>query len=160
MTRRLLLLRHAKAEHTPGVADLARALTARGQRQSAYVGSHALAAGYVPDAVVLSPSLRTRETWSYAAPSWESSVQPVEDERIYDNTVDGLLDVVRETAPDVSTLLLIGHNPSCELLAEFLDHGKLTTGFPTGFLAAYDVDAPWPEIDRPRARLLTTIRGE
>lgn len=160
MTRRLLLLRHAKAEHTPGLADLSRALTSRGRRQSAYVGTQARAAGYLPDAVVLSPSLRTRETWSYAAAEWQSSVKPDEDARIYDNTVDALLDVVREADPAISTLLLIGHNPSCELLAEFLDHGELADGFQTGFLAVYDVDAPWSEIDRPRARLLTTIRGE
>jgi phosphohistidine phosphatase len=160
MTRRLLLLRHGKAEHTFGVPDLSRSLTGRGRRQSAYVGTQARAAGYVPDAVVLSPSRRTQETWTHACASWDVSPKVETDPRIYDNTVDDLLDVVREADPATATLLLVGHNPSFELLGEFLDRGKLVDGFQTGLLAVYDLDEPWNEIDRPRARLLTTIRGE
>ncbi|MFD2080985.1 phosphohistidine phosphatase [Actinopolymorpha cephalotaxi] len=62
--RRLLLLRHGKAESPLGVADADRPLAARGRAQSGYAGREVRERGLVPDLVVVSPSLRTRQTWT------------------------------------------------------------------------------------------------
>ena len=62
-THRLVLLRHAKAERGLDVPDAQRPLTVHGRRQSAEVGTALAAAGLVPDLVLCSSSVRTRQTW-------------------------------------------------------------------------------------------------
>jgi len=65
-TRRLVLLRHAKAEHGMDVSDHDRPLTLLGRRQSSRVGAGLAEADLVPDVVLCSTSLRTRQTWELA----------------------------------------------------------------------------------------------
>lgn len=43
------------------------------------------------------------------------------DERIYANTLDGLLALIHAAADDIETLLVVGHNPSIADLAYLLD---------------------------------------
>ena len=62
--RRLLLLRHGKAESPLGVADADRPLAPRGRAQSGYAGREAKERGLVPDLVVVSAALRARQTWA------------------------------------------------------------------------------------------------
>ena len=73
--------------------------------------------GLRPDLVVVSPSRRTRQTWKRTAAAFEPLPQVNYDERLYGETSDPVLDVLKETPPDVRTLLVIGHNPSLQELA-------------------------------------------
>jgi phosphohistidine phosphatase len=75
----------------------------------------------VPDLVVVSPATRARQTWEGAQAVLGVSVEVLIDDRIYDNDVDSLLAVIRDTPEHVRTLGLVGHNPSFELLAHELD---------------------------------------
>ena len=85
----------------------------------------------------------------------------VVDERIYDNDVESLLEVIRETPEQVRTLVLVGHNPSCAELASALDDGRgdgdaryrLRAGFPTSAIAVFGADAPWAQVGARSARL-------
>ena len=61
--RRLLLLRHGKAEPSqPGMPDLTRALIDRGRKAAAKIGPYLPSHSLTPDRVVFSPAARTRET--------------------------------------------------------------------------------------------------
>ncbi len=64
-TRRLVLLRHAKAEQRGGVHRRRgpAARPARARRQSGRVGRSLLDDGLVPELALVSPSVRTRQTW-------------------------------------------------------------------------------------------------
>jgi phosphohistidine phosphatase len=170
-TRRLLLLRHGKAESPPGVADRDRPLAKRGRRQSEYAGAECRQRDLVPDLVVVSPSLRTRETWDAFAEGLQSELEVDIDPRIYANTVDDVLDVLSEIPEETRTVLLVGHNPSIEAVAGALDHDSargtdtsLADGFPTGTLAVFEVDASWhqlttaPDRMHSRAHLREVIR--
>ena len=108
--RRLLLVRHAKADD--GQVDAERPLTERGTRQATAVGAWLGQAGLVPDQVVVSPARRAAQTWELASAQLAPAPQPVVDARIYDNTVEALLAVVRATPEDVRTVAVVGHNPS------------------------------------------------
>lgn len=171
MTRTLLLLRHGKADSPPATADLDRPLSNRGRGQSLLAGEALRERDLTPQRVVISPSLRTRETWDACAIGLRASDEVkllVEvDDRIYANTLDELLDVVNETADDIETLLVIGHNPSIAGLAGVLDedgsgpaHRKLAEGFPTGALAMFEVDVPWPQVRAGSATLKDLIRRQ
>ena len=66
--RRLLLLRHAKAEKAqPGERDHERKLAARGRDDAPQLGTYLVRHGLVPDLVVVSTAARARETWELAA---------------------------------------------------------------------------------------------
>ena len=150
-TRMLVLIRQAKAGKGP--VDAERTLTPRGQRDAGAVGVWLAQLGVVPDRVVVSPAARARQTWAGAAAALPGTPDPVADDRIYDNAVDELLEIVRETPDDVSTLVLVGHNPSFGEFAHQLDDERgdadarqeVLAGFPTSAVAVFDV-ADWPDV--------------
>ena len=102
MAGQLVVIRHAKAGEAP--RDVERQLTDRGRRDAAAIGNWLKEQGVVPDRVVVSPAERAMQTWSGASEQLERAPDPLVDERIYDNTVDLLLDIVSETPDDVRSL--------------------------------------------------------
>jgi phosphohistidine phosphatase len=145
LPRRLLLIRHAKAADGP--IDAERPLTERGTRQATAMGSRLEQAGLAPDRVVVSPAVRAAQTWELVSGQLGTAPPSTTDERIYDNTVEALLAIIRETPDDVRTVALVGHNPSIGELAHDLDDGDgdaaarrgLDAGFPTGTVAVFDL---------------------
>ncbi|AEE45848.1 SixA phosphatase family protein [Cellulomonas fimi] len=118
--RRLLLLRHAKAEHPEGLPDHQRPLSLVGRRQSGRVGTQLAEAGLVPDLVLCSTSLRTRQTWDLVRGTL--GADPVLDLRddVYDAGLSTLLDVVRAVPDDAATVLVVGHEPTMSRVAATL----------------------------------------
>lgn len=153
--RRLLLLRHAKSGHPPGVADLDRPLDARGRAAAPRMGAYLAAEGLHPDRALVSPARRTRETWEAVAPSLGDV--PVEIVRtIYEAPPAALLDAIRAAPDTAGTLILVGHNPGLEAVTEMLAESgprearnRLAHGFPTAALAVIAFDAEsWSAIGR------------
>ena len=72
-------------------------------------------------------------------------------DRVYRNTVEDLLEIVRETPAEVTTLAIVGHNPGIQDLAIALDDGRgddagrreLTTKYRTSGVAVFDVSDSW-----------------
>ena len=103
----------------------------------------------------MSPARRASQTWQLAGAEVAAAAQPVVDERVYDNTLGDLLQIVRESPPDVSTLALVGHNPSIAELASVLDdrHGEtvarqeLAQKYPTSGIAVFELGIEWELVD-------------
>lgn len=160
--RRLLILRHAKAERSrPGERDHDRRLNPRGREDAPRLGTYIARHGLVPDRVVVSPSARTRETWQLAAETMAGKLSAVYDERIYEATPQALLTVIKETDARVRTLLMIGHNPGLHELAALLiatgdvdTRQRLAEGLPTSGLAVIDfaLDS-WSKLHHQAGRL-------
>ena len=144
--RRLLLLRHAKAERLqPNERDHDRRLAPRGRDDAPKIGTYLARHKMVPDRVVVSTSARTRETWQLAAAAMAGKPSAVFDERIYEATPQTLLQVIKETGPKVRSLLMIGHNPGLHELATLLiatgdidTRQRLNEALPTSGLAVID----------------------
>jgi phosphohistidine phosphatase len=156
--RRLMLLRHAKSDRPPGVRDHDRPLAARGRAAAPRIGAYMAGHGLVPDLVVCSTATRARETWDLVAAAFAEEPAVSHDERIYENGPEKLMEVIKETEADVQVLLLVGHNPSFQELAEALiaagdleNRRRLREKFPTAALAVIDfpVDA-WSRV-HPRS---------
>jgi len=111
-TRQLLLFRHAKAERSePGMEDRARKLADRGRKDAAMVGAYMASHALTPDDVVVSPAVRTRDTWKLAAAAFRSPPKVTAVERLYSATAHTILGVVSQVAPTTRRLLVVGHNP-------------------------------------------------
>jgi phosphohistidine phosphatase len=159
MAAQLVVIRHAKAGEAP--LDIERPLTERGHRDAAAIGQWLRERGIAPDRAVVSPARRAGQTWAGAAAALENPPAPVVDDRIYDNTLDLLLDIVIDTPEDVRTLVLVGHNPACAALAYELDdgtgdanaRGELQASFPTSAIAVFELAGSWSAVDAGTGRL-------
>lgn len=147
--KRLLLLRHAKAEQDPTKADHSRALAPRGRRAAPLVAKAMRKAGFVPDHVLCSAARRTRETWALAAPELKAEPSVEFTEALYLAPWQAIVAVARRTDDPVQALMVVGHNPGLEDCAAALLHrpagheererqAALAEKFPTGALAVID----------------------
>ena len=124
--KRLLLLRHAEAEpvhpNAPAAAanDFDRALTAHGRTQALQAAHRLRHERLLPDLMLVSPALRTRETAHIVAAYLEClSTLRCEPEG-YPGTAATWLQLVRQIGPSIGTLVLVGHNPGLSDLARRL----------------------------------------
>lgn len=160
--RRLLLLRHAKAERLqPGGRDHDRVLTARGRADAKRLGAYLARHAFVPDRAVVSTSARTHETWALLAAAFGKTPPASFEDRIYDASPQTILQGIKETEPETDTLLVIGHNPGLQELANMLiasgdidARERLGEEFPTSALAAISfAPADWRGLHPQRGRL-------
>ncbi|MCJ2033736.1 SixA phosphatase family protein [Methylobacterium sp. J-068] len=158
--RRLILLRHAKSDRSPGVADLDRPLNPRGKRAAPRMGAYLAAEGLNPDAIAISPSLRTRQTWEAVQPALKGPEAEIV-ASIYEAPETALLAVVRSTPDAARSLLMIGHNPGLQELALRLagsgdkaGRKRLTAEFPTAAIVVIDFEGEaWSTLASASGRL-------
>lgn len=158
---RLLIFRHAKAEKgAPGMRDRDRPLNPRGRkdarRMGAYMAHHAL----VPNRALISPSLRTRETWEGVESELPRQIPAEFEDRLYDASPEAIMAVVRGSEP-AETLLVVGHNPGLHQAARLLiasgdveARERLNEALPTSGLAVIDFAvAEWQRLHPESGRL-------
>ena len=113
--RRVIVLRHAESEpESDGQGDHARPLHDRGRRDAARVGLRLRQLGWVPQRVVSSDAMRTRETWEHMAAALGSSPAVTFTRDLYLMGVDEIRAVLRDASLEVDTVMVIGHNPGWE----------------------------------------------
>jgi phosphohistidine phosphatase len=119
--RRLILLRHAKAEASePGLQDRARVLVERGRKDAAKIGAYMAVHGFIPDKVVISPAARTQETWKYAATAFRPSPGTMSAAPLYEATPHAIFGIIKEISASTHMLLIVAHNPGLHELALML----------------------------------------
>ncbi|ORV83649.1 SixA phosphatase family protein [Mycolicibacterium iranicum] len=152
--RTLLLLRHAKSDYPDGVPDHDRPLAPRGIREAALVGDWIRANADGVNAVLCSTATRTRQTLERTGIT--AVVEFVD--RIYDATpgvvIEEINGVQSRFGDEVSTLLVVGHEPVMSSLAlgladEESSNGtaaqQLSAKFPTSSIAVLRSTAPWDQ---------------
>ncbi|GAA4725776.1 histidine phosphatase family protein [Isoptericola chiayiensis] len=164
--RRLVLLRHAKAEPAKSSAtDVERPLATQGRKQAGRVGMALTAAGLVPELTLVSSALRTRQTWDLARHhlGHHQADLPFEVRReLYSASVSDVLELVRGVDPDVRTLLVIGHEPTMAATAAHLADkssddaalAQVRVGVPTAtFSVLHATKLPWDRWGKKSATL-------
>jgi phosphohistidine phosphatase len=157
-----MLLRHAKSDwSSPGMQDIARPLTERGEAAARLMGGYLARHSLLPQRVLCSPARRTRETWAGIAAQWPAEVEVVFEERLYAATPQTVLSIIRSQEAPARTLLVIGHNPGLQETAERLIAAgdvelreRLREKFPTAALSVIDfaVDK-WSRVHNRSGRL-------
>jgi phosphohistidine phosphatase len=149
--KHVYLLRHAKSSlGGPQVDDHDRPLNARGRRSAAEVGATLRRKKIRPDLVLVSSAERTMETVTLLGLDAEVSSE----RRLYLADAKKLLNRLRMLPDDVSTVLLVGHNPGIEQLVAALSRAedKPLEGMPTAALVGLDVDiAKWSNLEEHSA---------
>lgn len=162
---RLCLLRHAKSASTmPGKSDFERPLSEEGRFECAVLGPKMRQAGLIPAIVHCSSARRTRETWEGIAPHIGTRLPAPDFTRdLYDGDEEQALMLIRDTAEE-GPVLLIGHNPTMEVLARTLVKDgdpralrALRRGFRECSLAVIELDVPYSAAGAGKGRLVDFI---
>ncbi|WP_298460131.1 histidine phosphatase family protein [uncultured Cellulomonas sp.] len=151
-TRRLVLLRHAKAEPGDGAADEVRPLALDGRRQAGRVGTALRATDLVPEVVLVSPAVRTRQTWELLRGAFgDAEPEVVLTDALYTAGVDDVVRVLREVDERVRTVLVVGHEPTMSATAAALAGAasdatavaRVRAGVPTATYVVLELDDHW-----------------
>lgn len=159
-TRRLVLVRHARAEAFAD-SDGRRQLTAAGASDARVLAVWLLSVGVHPERAVVSPADRTRQTWAAMMDVTAWGVAAEFDDCVYAGDTQTITDELRATDPEVQTVLVLGHNPSVAYLAQILADGEgqpaaelaMAAGFPTCAAAVFEVAVAWVDLEPGLARL-------
>jgi len=151
----LLLLRHGKAQPDAPNGDKERNLTDRGKRDSATMGKLLPAIADNLDAIIASDAARARQTAEIAATNAGFPGEVAFEPEIYDGDEGDLLVLVRNLPDDFSRVMLVGHNPGFEELANRLSPDSTEPAhLPTAGLAhlQFNVDR-WADVNPNGGRL-------
>ncbi len=159
--RRLLLVRHSKAEHVTGIDDHDRHLTARGWRDAEALGGWLAAEALACGLVICSTSVRTRETWEGAVRGGASSECLEFRRTVYHGGTAATLDTIRDDGADFETVMVVGHAPTMPVLTRLLSDGHgspqaqaaAANGFPTSAVALLRHAGPWADLGPATATL-------
>ncbi|WP_127901908.1 SixA phosphatase family protein [Solirhodobacter olei] len=115
MTKRLILIRHAKSSWDDAeMPDHDRPLNPRGRGAASEIGAWLASRGYLPDEAIVSDARRTVETWERIAEALPGAPEPRQERKLYQAAADTMLAVLRHATGDC--VLMLGHNPG---IAEF-----------------------------------------
>lgn len=114
MNRHLVIMRHAKSSWKTGDQDHERPLNRRGEKDAPTIAAALVARDWVPDLVLSSDSTRTRQTWAHMAPVFGRDIVVEFRPDFYLAGLRSLAAGIEGVSADVSTLLVLGHNPGWE----------------------------------------------
>lgn len=159
--KRLILMRHAKSSWAdPGQRDLDRPLNRRGRRSAALIGEWLHERNIVPDHALVSSARRTQETWAGMVAVLGAAPTTYLPE-LYHASAETMLEVVHG-APEVDTLLVLGHQPGIGgfaggLLAERPSDSAFSK-FPTATTAIIGLAvAEWSEVALAEGQLIDFV---
>ena len=162
--KHLYLLRHAKSSWAqPGLGDIDRTLNARGTEQCRTLSKWWEDRGCQIDRAVVSSAQRTRETFYELQEALNFQDVQFFDE-LYLGSMENYLGAIWGQTGD--TLLVIGHNPTCDELARYLTapsspaaENLMAQHFGTASMAVFECDLQnWSELGRSQAKLVEFLR--
>lgn len=139
--RTLILLRHAKSDYPPGVADHERPLSERGVANARTIAGElrTFLPGSSSVGVAVSTARRARETWSAVATDLPRVDRRWDDAALYLAEPEEIAEVTQCFDTDIG--IVVGHNPGLEVLARSYPAAdadidlRLRTKFPTAAFA-------------------------
>ncbi len=151
---RLALLRHSEAHPHAASGDRERPLNKSGRKMAARMGEYCHALPLVPDLVLVSSALRTRETYEIFAKESGRELKVTFDPALYNATSTTIRELVAQVSSDHQIVLVVGHNPGIAESAIALSGdgdprqlAEIRAHFPAPALAIIDFPIPaWADI--------------
>ncbi len=154
----LYLLRHAKSGWgSIDLDDHDRTLSERGNEDAPKLAAAISERRYVPDLIACSSARRTRQTLAHLQAVIGVDIPVTIQRELYLASDQTILRLIRKTKDDQDSLLVLGHNPGMEDLANRLcgPASEKTPRFPTAALAAFEFDVDhWREVETGTGRLI------
>ena len=147
--KRLILMRHGKAERSSPGGDVERALTERGASDAALMGRLLVDESLIPDIGVVSAARRTQQTWAAASLAFPKAQTRVLG-GLYNADAGRILFEAEAAGVEHDTVMMVGHNPGMHALTiGLLREGgagsaliaRAESRFPTSTVAAFTFDA-------------------
>lgn len=134
MTKRLILIRHARSSWQATFDDHSRTLDDRGRVAATSIGEWLAAQGYLPDAIHCSDAARTVETTERVVLAMKTTPIIEHTANLYHGTLAALWKALRSAQGD--TVAIVAHNPGIAFFAEDVvakapDHRRFMD-YPTG----------------------------
>jgi phosphohistidine phosphatase len=151
----LSLFRHAKSSWAnPLLDDFDRPLAPRGEKSAPRTGTFIAEGGLIPDLVLCSGSVRTRETLDLAMEQWREEPQVIYDDALYHATVPCLFAKMNDAPDEKRHVMMVGHNPGLHAFAlqvigsgDRADLRGVAHGYPSGALAVIAIEkAHWRQV--------------
>lgn len=122
LKKTLMLVRHAKSEwELPGLSDFNRPLSKEGIQKALRVAYQTLHAGYKPELIVTSAALRAYHTAHLFAQVMSLPHNAVQTFwELYNAESTTLQKLIATTKKEITSLALVGHNPTWSYLSSFL----------------------------------------
>ncbi len=158
----LSLLRHAKSRWSDaGLEDIDRPLNKRGEKDAPRMGAYLARQRLVPDLILCSPAVRTRQTLDLVLPRLKASPEIVYEDALYPGSPAAMLKCLRKVAPGVRQAMIVGHNPGLQALALSLagtdteaDLQALAEKLPTAGLVVIELKRrTWAKVEAGDGRL-------
>lgn len=156
MAKTLYLMRHAEAAPAEReLGDFDRPLNPLGLHNAAEMGRRLKKRGVNPEIIFCSPALRTRQTAELLVGEFGGTMEAIHfDDRIFENTAEILLDLIRSLPEACASAMVIGHNPSIGWLANQLS-GYQIQKMPACAVAAFELPSfSWRDMGPGNARLI------
>jgi len=146
-------MRHAKSDWEADYgSDHDRPLNQRGVRSARSMGRVLASEGIEPQVVISSTALRARATAELAieAGGWQAELRL--DRLLYDSGPDEVLLVGASTGPEVSRLMLVGHQPTWSVLVKVLTGERVEMKTASVAVVVVDLDS-WAGLPDGRGSL-------
>lgn len=146
------MCRHSKPESPdPPGSDHKRKLTANGKRDARAIGTALSERGLLPNAVLSSDSIRTRQTTALICEAFPIKPKIAFLPELYSATSSAIVNSIESHAAETRTILVVGHNPGMEDVVRQL--AGETIRLSTSTVAVFEVDGERVSDDGPLAGL-------
>lgn len=153
-SKKLYIFRHGKSDWEARFAsDHERPLATRGQYAAENMGKHLARIKQLPELVLCSSSVRTKETLALAMESggWKAQVKYCRE--LYLASVEEALELIQKQDDAIQKLMIVAHEPMCSSLIAELAMGA-NVKFPTASVARLSFKADsWRDAKADRGRL-------
>jgi len=155
--RQLIVMRHAKTQQVAST-DSARELTSRGRGDARAAGSWLRKQGIEPDLVLTSSATRARDTTDLVVDELDVPPEVRVVDELYQASPEEALEIVAGVDGAEHRVLLVGHNPTMEELANLLARqpGDLDEAhLPTAGLVVLALTRPWDQLSAGSAEVVS-----
>jgi phosphohistidine phosphatase len=155
----LYLVRHAKSSWShPGLSDFKRPLIDTGIRRNRKIIRYLNEKGISVDMIKSSPAVRTLETAKLIAAGIDYPVENISREPVlYEASLNDFLDVIYDTADEIRSLMVVGHNLTITHVVNFFLGPEIEI-LPTSGLVAISFDTEhWKGITSARPEQLFVV---
>jgi phosphohistidine phosphatase len=117
--KKLLLVRHAKAEKDTGGRDFDRPLKYIGMQDAGFMADRLRDNSIIPELIITSPAMRTLTTAEIFADHLRLPA-PGTNKLIYEGSEKTLLKIINDFPDECNFIALVGHNPGIAYILQYL----------------------------------------
>ncbi len=117
--KKLLLIRHAKAEKDTAGKDIDRPLKYTGMQDAAFMADRIRDNGIIPQVIITSPALRTKTTAEIFADHLSLPDAAI-NKSIYEASQQTWLKAINKLSDDYDFIAIVGHNPGVAQILYYL----------------------------------------